>query len=43
MLREAFEWDGQKKMHKISGVAKVHTLKTKCTFRFESRNPKNKP
>jgi len=43
MLGEAFEWDGQKKMHKISGVAKVHTLKTKCIFRFESRNPKNKP
>lgn len=38
MLGEAFEWDGQKKMHKISGVAKVHTLKTKCTFRLESPN-----
>ena len=38
MLGEAFEWDGKKKMHKISGVAKVHTLKTKCTFRLESPN-----
>ena len=37
-LREAFEWDGQKNMHKISGKAKVHTLKTKCTFRLESPN-----
>ena len=43
MLDEGLNWDGQKKMHMISGVAKVHTLKTKGTFRIESRNRKIKP
>jgi hypothetical protein len=38
MLDKALEWDEQKNMHKISGVAKVHTLKTKGTFRIEGRN-----
>jgi len=36
MLDEAFEWDGQKKMHKICGIARVHTLKTKCIFHLEN-------
>ena len=38
LLGEAFEWDGQKKMHKISGTARVHTLESKCTFHLESSN-----
>ena len=41
MLVEEFEWDGQKKMHKISGLAKVHTLKTKGDFQDEKSTDKN--
>ena len=36
MLGEAFEWDVQKKMPKISGTARVHTLESRCTFHLES-------
>ena len=38
MLGEAFEWDVQKKMPKISGTARIHTLESRCTFHFESPN-----